>query len=207
MISISCNKTQTLSTVIQCWSLEIKQIILRNNLLFSLDWMSPKLLCKHLHDSLLKKDVSQFTTQCVKSPKLRTYNALFSPFLDQRLYDNYTRLAIYCTKIIRFGNSGLPLCVSILEQTIGFVNNEMQVSIGCVYRRGQKLLHLKGVTMMVARFNNTHRLTFSFTNVVLPFICVSFLVKREWEKTNAIYLIFVTDTRTVSVEKISNFCT
>ena len=35
-------------------------------------------------------------------------------------------------KFIRFGNSGLPLCVSILEQTIGFVNNEMQVSIGCV---------------------------------------------------------------------------
>ena len=96
-------------------------------------------------------------------------------------------------KIIRFGNSGLSLCVSILEQTIGFVNNEMQVSIGCVYRRGQKLLHLKGVTMIVALFNNNHRLIFSFTNVVLPFICVSFLVKREWEKTNAIYLIFVTD--------------
>ena len=79
---------------LQCLSLGIKQIILRNNLLFSLDWMSPKLLCKHLHDSLLKKDVSQFTTQCVKSPKLRTYNALFSPFLDQRLYHNYTRLCL-----------------------------------------------------------------------------------------------------------------
>ena len=77
---------------LQCWSSEIKQIILRNNLLFSLDCMSPKLLCKNLHESLLKKDVSQFTALCLKSPKLRTYNALFSPFLDQRLYDNYTRL-------------------------------------------------------------------------------------------------------------------
>ena len=44
-----------------------------------------------------------------------------------------------------------------LEQTIGFVNNEMQVSIGCVYRRGQKLLHLKGVTMIVALFKLLHK--------------------------------------------------
>ena len=79
---------------LQCWSSEIKQIILRNNLVFSFDQMSPKLLCKNLHKILLKKDVSQFTNQCLRAPKLRTYNSLFSPFLDQRLFDNYTRLCL-----------------------------------------------------------------------------------------------------------------
>ena len=77
------------------------------------------------------------------------------------------------------------LLTYLLEQKArGKSCSALQVSIGCVYRRGQKLLHLKGVTMIVALFNNTHRLIFSFTNVVFPFICVSFLVKREWEKTN-----------------------
>ena len=79
---------------LQCWSSEIKQIILRNNLVFSFDQMSPKLLCKNLQKILLKKDVSQFTNQCLRAPKLRTYNSLFSPFLDQRLFDNYTRLCL-----------------------------------------------------------------------------------------------------------------
>ena len=78
---------------LQCWSSEIKQICLRNNLAFSADTVPSKLLCKNLENILLSKDVSTFRNQCLKSPKLRTYNSLFSPF-DQNLQQNFTRLCL-----------------------------------------------------------------------------------------------------------------
>ena len=78
---------------LQCWSSEIKQICLRNNLAFSTDTMPSKLLCKNLENILLSKDVSTFKNQCLKSPKLRTYNSLFSPF-HQNLQQNFTRLCL-----------------------------------------------------------------------------------------------------------------
>ena len=77
----------------QCWSSEIKQICLRNNLVFSVDNMPSKVLCKNLENLLLSKDISMFRNQCSKSPKLRTYNSLFSPF-DQALPENFTRLCL-----------------------------------------------------------------------------------------------------------------
>ena len=73
---------------LQCFSSEIVQIINRNNLLFHIDAVPPKLICKNLENSLLEKDISQFKTQCSKSPKLRTYNSLFSVFVDQKLSDS-----------------------------------------------------------------------------------------------------------------------
>ena len=79
---------------LQCWSSEIKQIIIRNNLVFSVDTVLPKLLCKNLENILLTKDVAMFKTQCAKSPKLRTYNSLFSPFDGQCLAENFTRLCL-----------------------------------------------------------------------------------------------------------------
>ena len=79
---------------LQCWSSEIKQIIIRNNLVFSVDTVPPKLLCKNLENILLTKDVAMFKTQCAKSPKLRTYNSLFSPFDGQCLAENFTRLCL-----------------------------------------------------------------------------------------------------------------
>ena len=79
---------------LQCFSSEIVQIINRNNLLFHIDAVPPKLICKNLENSLLEKDISQFKTQCSKSPKLRTYNSLFSVFVDQKLSDSYTRLCL-----------------------------------------------------------------------------------------------------------------
>ena len=49
---------------LRCWSSEIKQITLRNNLLFSVDNVPPKLLCKNLEICLLAKDISMFRNQC-----------------------------------------------------------------------------------------------------------------------------------------------
>ena len=78
---------------LQCWSSEIKDILVRNNLVFSFDNVPPKLLCKNLEHSLLSKDISMFQNQCSKSPKLRTYNSLFSPF-NVALSENFTRLCL-----------------------------------------------------------------------------------------------------------------
>ena len=85
---------------LQCWSSEIKQITLRNNLLFSVDNVPPKLLCKIFEKVLLAKDISMFGNQCLKSPKLRSYNSLFSPFDHQLFSENFSRFffAIYCKK-------------------------------------------------------------------------------------------------------------
>ena len=82
------------SLTLQCFSSEISQIIDRNNLLFHIDTVPPKLICKNLENCLLEKDISLFKTQCSKSPKLRTYNSLFSVFVDQKLSDSYTRLCL-----------------------------------------------------------------------------------------------------------------
>ena len=79
---------------LQCWSSEIKQITLQNNLLFSVDNVPPKLLCKNLEKVLLAKDISMFRNQCLKSPKLRSYNSLFSPFDHQLLSENFSRLCL-----------------------------------------------------------------------------------------------------------------
>ena len=78
----------------QCFSSEIRQIVCRNNLIFSIDAVPPKIICKNLENCLLEKDISLFKTQCLKSPKLRTYNSLFSVFVDQKLSDSYTRLCL-----------------------------------------------------------------------------------------------------------------
>ena len=66
----------------------------RNNLVFSVDTVPPKLLCKNLEIVLLSKDKLMFKNQCLKSPKLRTYNSLFSPFDDQCLSENFSRLCL-----------------------------------------------------------------------------------------------------------------
>ena len=79
---------------LQCFSSEIMKIIDRNNLLFDIDAVPPKLICKNLENVLLEKDILMFKTQCSKSPKLRTYNSLFSVFVDQNLSDSYTRLCL-----------------------------------------------------------------------------------------------------------------
>ena len=76
------------------WVTEIKQIMTRNNLVFSVDTVPPKLLCKNLEIVLLSKDKLMFKNQCLKSPKLRTYNSLFSPFDDQCLSENFSRLCL-----------------------------------------------------------------------------------------------------------------
>ena len=76
------------------WSSEIKQITTRNNLLFSIDRIRPKLCLQMLHESLLKKDIIMFRQECLKLPKLRTYNTLFSPFIDHMSTVNYTRLCL-----------------------------------------------------------------------------------------------------------------
>ena len=79
---------------LQCFSSEIRQIVSRNNLVFSIDTVPPKLICKNLENVLLEKDIPSFKNQCSKSPKLRTYNSLFSVFVDQKLLYNYTRLCL-----------------------------------------------------------------------------------------------------------------
>ena len=45
-----------------------------------------------LRNSLLEKDIDMFKKQCLKSPKLRTYNTLFSPFTDHSVTIQYTRM-------------------------------------------------------------------------------------------------------------------
>ena len=77
-----------------CWSTEVNQIQTRNNLLFSIDSCQPKLGVKLLHDSLLKKDLVVFRTNCLAATKLRTYNTLFSPFVPHLSTVKFTRLCL-----------------------------------------------------------------------------------------------------------------
>ena len=78
----------------QCWSSEIRQIIARNDLIFDIESVPSKVICKNLENSLLQKDVAMFRTQCLRSPKLRTYNSLFSVFVDNCIIVNYSRLCL-----------------------------------------------------------------------------------------------------------------
>ena len=79
---------------LQCFSSEIRQILCRNNLIFSIDAVPPKLICKNLENVLLEKDILLFKTQCSKSPKLHTHNSLFSVCVDHKVSDSYTRLCL-----------------------------------------------------------------------------------------------------------------
>ena len=68
--------------------------MLRNNLVFSVDTVPPKILCKQLENVSLSKDLSMFINRCLKSPKLCDYNSSFSPFDDQCLSENFSRLCL-----------------------------------------------------------------------------------------------------------------
>jgi hypothetical protein len=76
------------------WSNEITQILVRNNLFFATNSVNPKTAVQMLHDSLLEKDIAVFRKECIKLPKLRTYNALFSPFYNYTSTTHYTRLCL-----------------------------------------------------------------------------------------------------------------
>ena len=73
------------------WSKEISHIISQNNLMSAVDNLKPKLVCNLLQSSLLKKDISIFARDCQNSPKLRTYNTLFSPDISHNFDTSYTR--------------------------------------------------------------------------------------------------------------------
>ena len=75
-----------------CWSSEINQILTRNNLLYNVNDMGSKLFVTMLSESLLRKDVEMFASQCRKSPKLRTYHTLFPPFEEHNLSTKYVQL-------------------------------------------------------------------------------------------------------------------
>ena len=75
-----------------CWSSEINQILTRNNLFYNVDNIGSKPFLNLLSDSLLKKDVEMFASQCRKSPKLRTYHTLFPPFEEHNLSTKYVKL-------------------------------------------------------------------------------------------------------------------
>ena len=75
------------------WSNEVMQILSRNNLFFVVNSVAPKLAIKMLQDSLLKKDCANFTKECSKLPKLRTYNQIVSPFISHDAV-HYTRLCL-----------------------------------------------------------------------------------------------------------------
>ena len=45
---------------LQCFSSEINQIICRNDLIFDVETVPPKLICKNLENVLLYKDISMF---------------------------------------------------------------------------------------------------------------------------------------------------
>ena len=75
------------------WSNEVMQILSRNNLFFVVNSVAPKLAIKMLQDSLLTKDCANFTKECSKLPKLRTYNHIVSPFISHDAV-HYTRLCL-----------------------------------------------------------------------------------------------------------------
>ena len=52
------------------WSNEIMQILIRNNMYLSVNFVEPKLVFKTLQDSLLTKDCVNFKMECEKLPKL-----------------------------------------------------------------------------------------------------------------------------------------
>jgi hypothetical protein len=76
------------------WTKEVSSIILRNNLLFSLDHFGSKSLVEMLNKSLLCKDLEMFSKQCARSPRLRTYIKLYSPFVNRETTNIYTRMRL-----------------------------------------------------------------------------------------------------------------
>ena len=88
-----------------CWSSEVDLVLTRNNLFFSVDSFGPKQFVQLLNESLLRKDIEMFSSQCRKSPKLRTYNKMFSPFEDHVSACKYTQLS-------------LPFIVNMLESVL-----------------------------------------------------------------------------------------
>ena len=77
-----------------CWSSEVDLVLSRNNLFFSVDSCGPKQFVKLLSESLLRKDIEMFSSQCRKSAKLRTYNKIFSPFDVHESACKYTQLSL-----------------------------------------------------------------------------------------------------------------
>ena len=75
-----------------CWSSEVNHILSRNNLFYNVDEMGPKPFLNLLSESLLRKDVEMFASQCRKSPKLRIYHTLFPPFEEHNLSTKYVQL-------------------------------------------------------------------------------------------------------------------
>ena len=66
----------------------------RNNLFYNVDNIAPKVFVNLLSESLFKKDIDMFASQCLKSPKLRTYHTLFPPFEEHTLATKYVQLNI-----------------------------------------------------------------------------------------------------------------
>jgi hypothetical protein len=77
---------------LSCWTSEINQILIRNNLLLVSRSFKPKLLVSMLQDSLLQKDNIKFKQDCSQSSMLRSYNTLFSPFIDHSCSTKYVTL-------------------------------------------------------------------------------------------------------------------
>ena len=75
-----------------CWSSEVNHILTRNNLFYNLENIGSKPFVNLLSESLLRKDVELFASQCRKSPKLRTYHTLFPPFEEHCLATKYVQL-------------------------------------------------------------------------------------------------------------------
>ena len=83
-----------LNPTASCWSNEIQAIVLRNNLSSSLGRFKDKHVISFLTESLLAKDIEMFRKECKNSPKLRTYNTLFCPFVSHDSTVQYTRLSL-----------------------------------------------------------------------------------------------------------------
>ena len=81
-------------TNLPTWSGEIKDIISRHSLSFSIGRVRPKYVCKCYMSHCLKKNIIMFGQECLKLLKLRTYNTMFSPFIDHMSTVNYTRLCL-----------------------------------------------------------------------------------------------------------------
>ena len=77
-----------------CWSSEVTQILQRNNLFLVSKSLPCKTLITLLQESLLEKDVMTFKQECRKSKMLRTYNSLFSPFIDSSYVTKFIKLSL-----------------------------------------------------------------------------------------------------------------
>ena len=78
-----------------CWSSEVFEILRRNDLFLVSKTLPSKTILTLLQESLLQKDVSKFKQDCKKSKMLRTYNSLFSPFVDNSSVTEFIKLSYY----------------------------------------------------------------------------------------------------------------